>query len=240
MATMQTIEAAQDKVLKIFADKAKGYYLAGGTALSKYYFQHRQSVDLDFFTKEFNSGQIQQLISLVAREETVKIELLNISQKEDFAKFAMYLLVFTQGVELKLDFVEDYISTLKPFNLINGINVLSLEDIYLRKLFAAAGTVSREDEAGKLINLEGRQEAKDFFDLYFLSTTFQPLASFVKDYGNNQIKEGIVRWFRSYDRIAMKSGLLDIKTKIPIDYRIAENHFRIEIDNILEAEIGEI
>ena len=152
----------------------------------------------------------------------------------------MYLLIFPEGIELKLDFVEDYIELLKPFKIINGVNVLSIEDIYLRKLFAVAGTVSRLDDSGRTINLGGRQEAKDFFDLYFLSTTFSPLSNFVREYGKNQIKEGLVRWFRSYDRLAMKTSLLDIKTKIAIDYKIAEKHFAQEIGKILEEEIGNL
>ncbi|MDI6732200.1 MAG: nucleotidyl transferase AbiEii/AbiGii toxin family protein [Candidatus Margulisbacteria bacterium] len=39
----------QNKVLKILSEKVDNFYLSGGTALAKYYFQHRNSEDLDFF-----------------------------------------------------------------------------------------------------------------------------------------------------------------------------------------------
>lgn len=237
---MQTMDEAQDKVLKILTDKMPDFYLVGGTALSKFYFHHRESYDLDFFTKEFDGGRVSGIVETIIKGANAGARLLNSSQKEGFAKFAMYLTTFPDGLELKLDFVEDHVTILKPFNLINGINVLSIEDIYLRKLFAVAGTVSRTDDSGRAISLGGRQEAKDFFDLYFLSTTFSPIAVFVKEHGNSQIKEGLVRWFRSYDRMNIKTGLLDIKTKTRIDYRVAEDHFNGEINKILETEIGEI
>lgn len=36
---------------------AKTFYLAGGTALSEFYLQHRKSEDLDFFTQEELLGE---------------------------------------------------------------------------------------------------------------------------------------------------------------------------------------
>ena len=44
----------QDKILKVLADKAGDFCLGGGTALSKVYFHHRESLDLDFFTFKFS------------------------------------------------------------------------------------------------------------------------------------------------------------------------------------------
>lgn len=225
-------------VLSCLADKIPSFYLAGGTALSNFYFHHRESFDLDFFTKDYNNEQVLAIIEKLKKEIGLNISLINSSAKAGLAKFSMYLASFPDEAELKIDFVEDYINLIRPFNLVNGINILSIEDIYLRKLFAAAGTVSRQDEIGKPISLGGRHESKDFFDLYFLSTTFSPMANFIKEYGNSQLREGIIRWFRSYDRLAMKTGLLDIKTRTPIDYKIAETHFKGEINQILEEEIS--
>ena len=44
----------QKRILSVLANEINEYYLAGGTALSFVYFQHRESYDLDFFTKEFS------------------------------------------------------------------------------------------------------------------------------------------------------------------------------------------
>lgn len=46
----------QNKVLKLFTGKMEDFYLAGGTALSRFYFNHRISYDLDFFTRSFSKG----------------------------------------------------------------------------------------------------------------------------------------------------------------------------------------
>ena len=52
----------QEKVLKALEGKIDNFYLAGGTALSLFYFHHRQSDDLDFFTQEFNQDMINKII----------------------------------------------------------------------------------------------------------------------------------------------------------------------------------
>ena len=84
----------------------------------------------------------------------------------------------------------------------------------------------------------GRQEAKDFYDLYFLSTKLIPLSEFVSDQPS-MIKEGLIHWYRSFDRDSMKSGLLDLITKDPVDYRVINEHFEKEIEKILLEMIGE-
>ena len=42
----------QDGVFKIVRDLNLPFYLTGGTALSRFYFNHRYSDDLDFFVNE--------------------------------------------------------------------------------------------------------------------------------------------------------------------------------------------
>ena len=39
-------------ILPFLKDKVDDYYLAGGTALAMFYYEHRESFDLDFFTTE--------------------------------------------------------------------------------------------------------------------------------------------------------------------------------------------
>jgi hypothetical protein len=117
---------------------------------------------------------------------------------------------------------------------------MSLEDIYMRKLYAVAGYIARSDDIGRTAPIGGRIEAKDFYDLYYLSHTFIPLAGFVKKYCNPVIIEGLIRWFRTYDRMKMMDGILEIKTDKKIDYKKMERHFKEEIDKIIEKEIGRI
>ncbi len=57
----------QDKVLKLLAGKMEDFYLAGGTALSRVYFKHRISYDLDFFTKKFSKNKISMIIQELSK-----------------------------------------------------------------------------------------------------------------------------------------------------------------------------
>ena len=74
---MNTIEEAQDRVLAFLAEKALDFYLVGGTALSKFYFHHRESYDLDFFTRKFDSNQILGIVETITKKENAEARLLN-------------------------------------------------------------------------------------------------------------------------------------------------------------------
>lgn len=123
----------QDKVLRALGGKAAPFYLAGGTALAKFYFQHRDSFDLDFFTQNYSAKRIDDLMTALARTTGKRMKLIRESQKEGFAKFCIYELFFVSNQALKIDFVEDFIPLIGPLKRVDGINVLSLDDIYLIK-----------------------------------------------------------------------------------------------------------
>lgn len=153
-------------------------------------------------------------------------------------KMAIYIIEFSKNEPLKIYFVEDHLKTIKQPKMINGISVLSLEDIYLRKVYTVAGSAQTVDEIGRQKNIGGRQEAKDFFDLYCLSTVFMPLYKFALEYCDPVLKEALVRWFRTYDRMQIKTGLLELRTNRDADYKLMESHFKKEIDKLLEKEVG--
>jgi predicted nucleotidyltransferase component of viral defense system len=227
----------QEKVLSVLSGKITDFYLAGGTALSLYYFHHRESFDLDFFTKKFNAIRISNIIkelSLGLKKET---ELIAEQKSKEKVRIAVYSVQFTKTEALKIDFVEDYANLIKKPRLVNGINVLSLEDIYIRKIFAIAGSLQAEDSIGRRIMRGARQEAKDFYDLFCLSSIFMRLSGFAYKYCTPLVREGLIRWYRTYNRLDMKTGLLELKLKKAIDYREMEQHFKKEIDAILEKEV---
>jgi hypothetical protein len=147
------------------------------------------------------------------------------------------MLVYSYEVgenELKIDFVEDVYGLIKTPKIVNGIPVLEKEDIYIRKIFAACGGYAVMNEIGKKEFKGGRQEAKDFFDLYFLSTTFMPLSKFAIEHCNSTQIESIVVWYRTFNRMEMKLGLQDIRTDKKVDFQEMERHFRYEIDQMIE------
>jgi len=84
----------QDKVLSDLAGEMGEFYLAGGTALSKYYFQHRESYDLDFFTQNFSRIAVNGIINKIKEGLGFEINL-----EEDINKSGM-LKVMIFSIEL--------------------------------------------------------------------------------------------------------------------------------------------
>ena len=237
---MKTVTQWQDRILKILAGKADGYCLGGGTALSKVYFHHRQSLDLDFFTLRFSRKDILSLVRFISDKIGKDLELIGEQQKKDKVRILIFSARLSKNKALKTDFIEDCIRRLKPTKQIDGIWVFALEDIYLRKIYTVTGTIESIDLIGRKVSKGGRQEAKDFYDLYFLSHTFMNLSNFAFKYCNATMQEALVRWFRTYSRLEIKTGLLELETKNKIDYERMEKHFKEEIDCLLERQIGEI
>lgn len=221
-----------ERTLSILSGQIDGFYLAGGTPLSIYYFNHRESYDLDLFTADYSRKKIEKVTSILGNAFKAKLELEEEQSKTDIARYQIYRITI-DGSSLKIDFVEDAFSLLKPLKNIDGIPVLNIEDIYMRKIYAACGISEKIDLAGKQIFKRGRQEAKDYFDLYFLSTTFMPLSEFAAKYCSQTQMESIIVWYKTYSRIEIKSGLTDIITNKKIDFRDMEHHFKNEIEQLI-------
>jgi predicted nucleotidyltransferase len=234
---MEKIIEIRDKALKKLANKLGDFYLAGGTALSLFYFKHRESYDLDFFTNGFSRVKIEKIISGLSKDIGLAIELSSEQNKQGFARVVVYYLKIDDDSSLKIDFVEDVYKLLKPLKEIDGIPILAIEDIYLRKILTACGSIATVDSIGRSSFAGGRQEAKDLFDLYFLSKTFMSLSSFVNEYCQQPQKESIIIWFRTYDRLEMKTGLLEIITNKKVAFSEMEHHFKDEIEKIIAGEL---
>ncbi len=224
-------------ILPYLKDKLDDYYLAGGTALSMFYYQHRESFDLDFFTKHFSTERTPKIVANLKRDSGWQVDLVSEQNKEGLIRVAIYMVTMGKDKKCKVDFVEDYLELINPLKRVDGINILSLEDIYLRKIYTIAGHIPALNEIGQNVMLGGRQEAKDFYDVYCLSNTTIPLSEFASRYCNNTLKEGIVRWYQTYDRMEMKTGLLDLVTKQKPDVKLMESHFKKEINKLLEKII---
>lgn len=237
---MQTLVKWQENVLKALAGKADDYCLGGGTALSRVYFNHRQSFDLDFFCSEFNRKRILALIKFLSGVLKKEFKLIREQANKDKVRIMIFSAVLAKTAALKIDFIEDYIKRLKPAKQVDGVWVFALEDIYLRKVYAITGTAEAVDLTGRTVGIGGRQEAKDFFDLYFLSHTFMNLSDFTFKYCGIAMQEALIRWFRTYSRMDIKAGLLELKTKNKFDCKEMESHFKQEIGCLLEKQIGRL
>jgi len=226
-----------EEVLKSLSHKTEGFYLAGGTALSLFYFHHRESYDLDFFTRDFSRTKAETVIKYLEGARGITATLAGRQIGKDKARVLVYSLKIAHGIAVKIDFVEDLYRMLKPLKRVDGIDILSIEDIYMRKIFAACGSRGDTNRAGKKHFIGGRQDAKDFFDLYYLSHTFMPLSVFAHRYCDEMQVESIVVWYRTYDRMAMKLGLRDIITDKKYEYQEMERYFKGEVEELVRKGI---
>lgn len=236
---MKRIIDYQHKVLGALKGRIDDFYLAGGTALSLFYFQHRLSVDLDFFTQKFSAVRVKAIIEHLADALKKDIKLVGRNNgRNETARMVVYDIGITRSERLKIDFVEDFIKLIKKPREMEGIKILSLEDIYVRKIYAVAGIIRTIGNTGRAKFLGGRTEAKDFYDLYCLSHTFMPLSKVANKYCDAAMAEALVRWFRTYDRMSIMDGLLSLDTDKRPDAKNIERHFAKEIDRIIEERIG--
>lgn len=128
------------------------FYLSGGTALAAYYFYHRISDDLDFFTSEeidkiflhAFAGKLKEVIGA----KSIRFERLYDRNQFFFA--------FDEQ-ELKVEFTKYPFPRLDDLILKDGIHIDSLRDL----------------TANKLMAILDRFDPKDFVDFFFLLRNFK-------------------------------------------------------------------
>ena len=128
------------------------FYLTGGTALGRFYLNHRYSEDLDFFVNadpDFSKKILDIKNNLQSRCQT------DISQTlitEDFARFFLEI----DDLPLKIEFVND---------------VKYRPDQIKKTEFGNVDTVTNI-LANKLTAIVGRDEPKDIFDIVSLAISY--------------------------------------------------------------------
>lgn len=142
----------QDKFLSWWLSLGLPFYLTGGTALGRFYLNHRYSDDLDFFT----NANAQYTSSITELNHKIKGQFeVNIEKSlfaDDFTRFFI-----TEGdLFLKIELVNDIEyyagkpATYKYGFIDTPLNILS----------------------NKLTALVGRDEPKDIFDIIHISTHY--------------------------------------------------------------------
>lgn len=176
--------ALQDKFLDSFFQSvhANEFCLTSGTALARFYFHHRESIDLDLFTNnqqvDFDSvnatvrGTVARLGKHVIREVITDT-------------FIQYIVEDSAGSSLKVDLVKDVPIHFGEIIKRGRIRLDSIENI----------------GSNKILTIFGRTDAKDFIDLFWIiknaGFTFDHLYNLAKqkDLGLNEfyLAEGIYR-----------------------------------------------
>ena len=175
--TTKHLYHAQDQFLKrLSAIKPLGLnmLLCGGTALARVYLHHRVSYDLDFFIDgTFDPDRL-------AFELGKRGILLEGIQTESRDRYVRQLMASIKvgDTTIKVSFIEDSYAGMFPGYLTpigeSSFRVESVEGLYHRKLRTVSGS-GHEEEV-----LDGRQVARDLFDLFMLDKTTEKIPRFVK------------------------------------------------------------
>ncbi len=233
------IKAAQKELLKSFARKPGDFALAGGTALELYYLHHRFSADLDLFSPKYDRREIEAIIGSFVKYSKAKVKLEAEFLARNKAKVRFYS-ASLKGLKrpIKIDFVEDVLFDKPKIKKFGAVPVYTVEHIYLQKITAITGTQEIEDETGRRV-MQGRQEARDAFDIYMLSKKVKPLYIVIKGLPR-QIQRGIVHWYRTFSREDLKLGLLDLDIYLDkFDSREMIIHLEGQIERFMKGVIEE-
>lgn len=141
----------QDDFLKLFFSEgfAEDFYLTGGTALSRFYLNHRLSDDIDLFTQnqKIDFSHVNSLVLRILDKLKLKI-----IKQVNTDTFLQYITENKSGNMLKIDFVKEIPVHFGEFKMIEQIRIDSLENI----------------GSNKVLTIFGRRDSKDFIDLYFI------------------------------------------------------------------------
>ncbi len=137
----------QNEVLNVVFSEESIFYLTGGTCINRFYSEKRYSDDLDFFTTDNNLFREYIRIIFNSFDEN-EIACETFADSKDFVRIKIKDI-------LKVDFVNDR-------TYYYGRNVKSESGYVLDN--------SMNMSANKLCAIVGRDEPKDIFDLFLLST----------------------------------------------------------------------
>lgn len=151
----------QKDILIFFGQNKFGrnFYWTGGTALA-YFWRHRQSVDLDFFSSDLFLDD-EYLIFINDLKKTVKVDKVSVRLQQNRRLF-----IVGRGAEnVKLELV------FFPFKAVDGQKVV--------KEFGLKIDSVNDIMVNKIMSAYQRNEPKDVFDLYYY-LTHRPKYDFLK------------------------------------------------------------
>lgn len=134
----------QDRVLAIVQSLDTGFYLTGGTAVSRHYLHHRFSDDLDFFVNDHPLFSLwaDRLIQALVQEPTWSCHVLN--RDERFVR----LVVEADNMPLKIECINDVPAHVGPIQIHPVLGrVDSAENILANKVTAVLGREEPKDLA---------------------------------------------------------------------------------------------
>jgi hypothetical protein len=148
----------QDGALKIVKESGTPFYLSGGTALSRFYLNHRFSDDIDLFLNndEKYSEYVTVLLNNIERAEILSIDSSRIIKTENYTQIYVINNTEENQTKLKIDIVNDVSSHFGEFCYDKVLGKIdSWQNILSNKLTAIF-----------------RYEPKDIVDIWAISKAF--------------------------------------------------------------------
>lgn len=203
------IYAEQDRILTALKKLRNfPFVLSGGTALSRFYFHHRFSEDLDFFCEEidFSFEKIEKIMILL-RKEGFSCKLSTQSARPGHLAAAIYEI--GRKTRIKVDFLEDPFSGMwnpvqRKSDAGYTFRVDALDQIYYRKFFALI------EQWHKIRRI---RRTKDLVDLYALHRYHRSIEKTVEYYRRHRVpvlEEKLIVIFDSLDEDDLKGRSADI------------------------------
>ena len=143
----------QDKVLQWWKTLNLPFYLTGGTALGRFYLQHRFSEDLDFFTND--NSEYKQYIKFINRElkKSFPVDEEKTLVYDDYSRFY----ISHDNFLLKIEFVNDV-----------KYRFGNTKKTYFGEIDTPANILSN-----KISSIINRDEAKDIYDIIYISLNYR-------------------------------------------------------------------
>lgn len=212
-----TFHSILRRALEGIRGQMQGFHLAGGTALSMFYLHHRLSFDIDLFC---GKGAFEGSMSIRKIWEEEGIRVVPEIETENPRMFRARLL--GGAGEAKADFVEDPVRLLSPPEDMDGIRVMGIDDIYLRKVLIGAG----QGVTGKF----HRAVARDILDLYSLHMRHASLSKRLLDAGiETRAMRGMHGWIRRFQVAEVSAAIRDTAYQ--------ESAPPVEILRVLQEEV---
>jgi predicted nucleotidyltransferase component of viral defense system len=144
----QVVYPFQDEIFKLI--QSDMFYLSGGTCLSRFYYQHRYSEDLDFFFDGYKHlhDDFEPSFRQILKRIKLNFRLELVMNGEYFKR----IFVYHEQVPLKMEFIFESFKTAGHFQNVHSILLDSKQNI----------------TANKLTAIQSRKTLKDIVDLYFL------------------------------------------------------------------------
>lgn len=189
----------------------EAYFLTGGTALSGFYFHHRESIDLDLFTfEDIEIEPVRQIFEAVATKARLSYDHRVVT--EGYHKFFLT----GKDEELKIDLVREQKVHFGKIKTFGKIRVDSIENIGSNKITA----------------IFNRTEAKDFIDLYFILQ--KKLFTFAKLFQDAKKKDlGLNEFYFAHMLLEVKNLKNYPKMLVPFNKDKMKSYFVSLANNML-------